>query len=100
MPAFTAALLTFIPVYTRTIESFPDSFPLLNLPPELVLCIFDPLVAEGDWSTVVCLGLSCSQLYHTLKERYHPDPISLEHNFWNDVAGISEIRQAHCSRAR
>jgi hypothetical protein len=57
-------------------------FPLLNLPAELVLCVFDVLAKEGDLCTLTCLALSSRWLYHTLKERYHPTPISLEHNFW------------------
>jgi hypothetical protein len=66
------------PVDSRTITIFP----LLDLPAELVLCVFDVLAKEGDWCTLTCLALSSRLLYHTLKERYHPTPISLEHNFW------------------
>jgi hypothetical protein len=32
---------------------------------------------------MTCLGLSCSYLYHTLKARYYPTPISLDGGFWS-----------------
>jgi hypothetical protein len=28
----------------------------LNLPPDLVLCVFDVLAKEGDWCVLTCLG--------------------------------------------
>lgn len=52
---------------------------LLNLPPELILTVFDALRNEGDWCTATCLGLASMYLYRTYKERYHPKPISLAH---------------------
>jgi len=70
-----------------------EVFPLLYLPPELVLCVFDVLKKESDWATLTCLGLSCKMLYHTLKERYHPTPISLSHNLYYSGT-ISENLQA------
>jgi len=69
-------------------------FPLLNLPPELVLCVFDVLAKESDVSTLTCLGLSCKVLYHTLKAHYHPTPISLGHNLWYDAGIVQSLRAA------
>jgi hypothetical protein len=70
-----------VPATSRTISPFP----LLNLPPDLVLCVFDVLAKEGDWCVLTCLGLSCRYLYRTLKDRYYPTPISLDHGFWRTL---------------
>ncbi|PMD60402.1 uncharacterized protein K444DRAFT_392163 [Hyaloscypha bicolor E] len=91
VPAEPAPLLchccsaNIVPVNARTIATFP----LLDLPAELVLCVFDVLAKKGDWCTLTCLALSSRLLYHTLKERYHPTPIPLEHNFWRSDGAAS-----------
>lgn len=71
--------------------------PISKLPYDIVVIIFD-MIGIGN---TTCLGLTCRQLYHCLKE-FHPAPISLKNpvlqmpkwpKSWDDLASCVQCRR-------